>query len=277
MKKQSDQKRVNPVRNSSGALNPALRGGTPYGAEPGIILKSNPPTAAGPEGLWPGGSKRGIISNGVKEIIKILSKEIPDSRIALRFSNPLELLIATILSAQCTDVKVNQVTVDLFKKYRSAKDYAESNLAKLEEEIRPTGFYRNKAKSVQKCCQELAKRFGGEVPKTLEELVTLPGVGRKTANVILGNAFRIPGIVVDTHVHRVSQRIGWTKNDDPVKIEFDLMEIVTKEEWTHFSNLLVWHGRKTCVARKPLCGTCSIRKLCDYGFKVNPSTPQHKC
>ena len=204
----------------------------------------------------------------VKEIIKILSKEIPDSRIALRFSNPLELLIATILSAQCTDVKVNQVTVDLFKKYRSAKDYAESNLAKLEEEIRPTGFYRNKAKSVQKCCQELVKRFGGEVPKTLEELVTLPGVGRKTANVILGNAFRIPGIVVDTHVHRVSQRIGLTKNDDPFKIEFDLMEIVTKEEWTHFSNFLVWHGRKTCVARKPLCGTCSIRKLCDYGFKV---------
>ena len=190
----------------------------------------------------------------VKEIIIILSKEIPDSRIALRFSNSLELLIATILSAQCTDVKVNQVTVDLFKKYRSAKDYAESNLAKLEEEIRPTGFYRNKAKSIQKCCQELVKRCEGEVPKTLEELVALPGVGRKTANVILGNVFGIPGIVVDTHVHRVSQRIGLTKNDDPVKIEFDLMEIVPKEEWTHFSNLLVWHGRKTCVARKPLCG-----------------------
>ena len=201
----------------------------------------------------------------VKEIIKIMSKEIPDSRIALRFSNPLELLIATILSAQCTDVKVNQVTVDLFKKYHSVKDYAESNLVKLEEEIRPTGFYRNKAKSIQKCCQELLKRFGGEIPKTLQELVTLPGVGRKTANVILGNIFDIPGVVVDTHVQRVSQRIGLTKNNDPVKIEFDLMEIVPKEEWTHFSNLLVWHGRKTCVARKPLCGTCSIRKWCDYG------------
>jgi len=204
----------------------------------------------------------------VTEIIKILSKEIPDSRIALRFSNPLELLIATILSAQCTDIKVNQVTVDLFKKYRSAKNYAESNLAKLEEEIRPTGFYRNKAKSLQKCGQELVKRFNGGVPKTLEELVTLPGVGRKTANVILGNAFGIPGIVVDTHVHRVSQRIGLTKNDDPVKIEFDLMEIAPKEEWTHFSNLLVWHGRKTCVAKKPLCGTCPIRNLCDYGSKI---------
>jgi endonuclease-3 len=212
--------------------------------------------------------KEADLKNRVKEIIKILSKEIPDSRIALKFSNPLELLIATILSAQCTDIKVNQVTVDLFKKYRSAKDYAESNLAKLEEEIRPTGFYRNKAKSIQKCCQELLKRFGGEIPKTLEELVTLPGVGRKTANVILGNVFGIPGIVVDTHVHRVSQRIGLTKNDDPVKIEFDLMEIVRKDEWTHFSNLLVWHGRRTCVARKPLCGICPIRKWCDYGDKV---------
>ena len=204
----------------------------------------------------------------VKEIIKILIKEIPDARIALRFSNPLELLIATILSAQCTDVKVNQVTVDLFKRYHSAKEYAEADLAKLEEEIRPTGFYRNKAKSVQKCCQELMKRFGGEVPKTLEELITLPGVGRKTANVILGNVFGIPGIVVDTHVQRVSQRIGLTKNDDPVKIEFDLMEIIPKEEWTHFSNLLIWHGRRTCVARKPLCEQCPIRKRCDYGSKL---------
>jgi len=206
-----------------------------------------------------------------KEIIKILSKEIPDSRIALKFSNPLELLIATILSAQCTDVKVNQVTGDLFKKYRSVKDYAESNLEKLEEEIRPTGFYRNKAKSIQKCCQELAKRFGGNIPNTLEELVTLPGVGRKTANVILGNTFGIPGIVVDTHVQRVSQRIGLTKNNDPTKIEFDLMDIVPKEEWTHFSNLFVWHGRRTCMARKPLCETCSIRKWCNYGSSLNES------
>jgi len=204
----------------------------------------------------------------VKEIIKVLSKEIPDSMIALKFSNPFELLIATILSAQCTDVKVNQVTVDLFKKYRSAKDYAEANIAELEEDIRPTGFYRNKAKSVQKCCQQLLARFGGKVPKSLEEMVTLPGVGRKTANVILGNAFGIPGVVVDTHVQRVSQRIGLTKNTDPVKIEFDLMEIVPKEEWTHFSNLLVWHGRRTCVARKPLCEQCPIRKWSDYGSKL---------
>jgi len=200
----------------------------------------------------------------VKEIIKTLSKEIPDSRIALNFSTPLELLIATILSAQCTDVKVNQVTGDLFKKYRSAKDYASADLKELEEEIRPTGFYRNKAKSIQKCCQELVSRFGGDVPKNLEALVTLPGVGRKTANVILGNAYGIPGIAVDTHVRRVSRRIGLTENDDPVKIEFDLMEIVPEEEWTHFSNLLIWHGRRTCMAKKPLCEQCSIRKGCEY-------------
>ncbi|MDI7259486.1 MAG: endonuclease III [Thermodesulfobacteriota bacterium] len=203
-----------------------------------------------------------------KVILKVLSKEIPDSKIALRFSNPLELLIATILSAQCTDVRVNQVTKDLFKKYGSAKDYAESNLTELEEDIRSTGFYRNKGKAIQKCCHDLVVRFGGEVPKTLEELVKLPGVGRKTANVLLGNGFGIPGIAVDTHVHRVSRRIGLTENDDPVKIEFDLMEIVPKEEWTHFSNLLVWHGRKTCVARKPLCDKCAIRKWCDDGSKI---------
>jgi endonuclease-3 len=203
----------------------------------------------------------------VKEIIKILTKVIPDSTIALKSSIPLELLIATILSAQCTDVRVNEVTATLFKKYRSAKDYAQADLSELEQDIRPTGFYRNKAKSIQKCCQELAVRFRGDVPKTLEEMVTLPGVGRKTANVILGNAFGIPGIVVDTHVHRVSQRIGLTQKDDPVKIESDLMEIVPKEEWTHFSNLLIWHGRRTCVARKPLCDSCVIRKLCDYGSK----------
>jgi endonuclease III len=213
-------------------------------------------------------TEKQALKKKVKAIIKILSKEIPDTTIALRFRNSLELLVATILSAQCTDVKVNQVTEKLFQKYRSAKDYAEADPAEFEEEIRPTGFYRNKAKSLRKCCQELVTRFGREVPKTLEELVTLPGVGRKTANVILGNAFGIPGIVVDTHVQRVSQRIGLTKNSDPVKIEFDLMEIVPKEEWTHLSNLLVWHGRRTCVARKPLCDRCPIRKWSDYGSKL---------
>ena len=166
------------------------------------------------------------VRNRVANIIKTLSKDIPDSTIALKFSNPLELLIATILSAQCTDVRVNEVTKDLFKRYRSAKNYAEADIERLEEDIRPTGFYRNKAKAIQKCCRDLMGRFDGEVPKTLLELVTLPGVGRKTANVVLGNAFGVQGIVVDTHVHRVSQRIGLTKNEDPVKIEFDLMKIM---------------------------------------------------
>lgn len=200
-----------------------------------------------------------------REILKILSREIPDPTLALKFSNPLELLVATILSAQCTDTKVNQVTASLFRKYSSARGFAEVDLAELEEDIRPTGFYRNKAKSIKACCQELVARFGGNVPQTLEELVALPGVGRKTANVILGNAFGVPGIAVDTHVQRVSQRIGLTRNRDPVKIEFDLMEIVPEKDWTLFSNLLIWHGRRTCIARKPLCERCAIRKHCDFG------------
>lgn len=204
----------------------------------------------------------------VREIIKLLVKEIPDSRIALNFSNAFELLIATILSAQCTDTRVNQVTEYLFKKYTSPKSYVNVDAAELEEDIRPTGFYRNKTKAIKKCCQELIARYHGEVPKNLDELVSLPGVGRKTANVVLGNAFGIPGITVDTHVRRVSQRIGLTNSDDPVEIEFDLMEILPREEWTHFSNLLIWHGRRVCVARKPLCNECPIVRLCDYGSKA---------
>ena len=204
----------------------------------------------------------------VMEIIHLLSREIPEPTIALTFSSSFELLIATILSAQCTDIKVNEVTANLFKKYRSAQDYAEADRSALEKDIRSTGFYRNKARSIQKCCQKLVAQFHGKVPGTLEALVTLPGVGRKTANVVLGNAFGIPGITVDTHVHRLSQRIGLTREDDPVKIEFDLMEIVPKEEWIRFSNRLIWHGRRTCQARKPLCETCVIRKFCDFGSKA---------
>lgn len=211
--------------------------------------------------------KKQLLQKRVKKILGVLKKEIPDSKIALHFSNPIELVVATILSAQCTDVRVNQVTKELFKKYLSAADYADADLEALQEEIRSTGFFRNKAKSIRDCCRNLVTHYGGNVPRTLDELVRLPGVGRKTANVILGNAFGIQGIVVDTHVRRVSQRIGLTKKDDPVKIEFDLMEIVPKEEWSHFSNLLIWHGRKTCAARKPTCVTCAIRKWCDYGTK----------
>jgi len=212
--------------------------------------------------------------NKVRQIIKILDKEIPHSTIALRFSNPFELLVATILSAQCTDQRVNEVTGKIFKKYRTPRDYVEADTAELEQDIRSTGFFRNKTRSIQSCSRELVSRFGGEVPRTLEELVTLPGVGRKTANVILGNVFGVPGIVVDTHVARVTRRIGLTQNEDPVKIEFDLMEIVPKKEWTHFSNLCIWHGRRICMARKPLCEICPIRHLCDYGSKIS-SSPSH--
>ncbi len=164
-----------------------------------------------------------------KRIIRILSREFPDVRIPLRYSTSFELLIATILSAQCTDVKVNEVTETLFKKYRSPKAYVEVDLDKLEKDIRPTGFYRNKAKSIKKCCRILVTRFRGKVPTTLEELLVLPGVGRKTANAVLGNAFGIPGIIVDRHVQRVSRRISLTKNQDPTRIEFDLMEVVPKK------------------------------------------------
>ncbi len=197
-----------------------------------------------------------------KEIMKILSKEIPDSRIALKFSNPLELLIATILSAQCTDVRVNEVTKNLFKKYRSAKDYGNANPAKLEEEIRPTGFFRNKAKSIQKCCQELVKRLGGEVPKTLEELVTLPGVGRKTANLVLTLGFGLPGICVDTHVHRISNRLGWVSTPTPDKTEQALRQALPRKHWIRINEILVRFGQAVCTPLSPRCSICVVRSRC---------------
>lgn len=195
-------------------------------------------------------------------IIGVLAREFPGVRVALDYSSPLELLVATILSAQCTDQRVNLVTRDLFRKYRRAADYAAADLPRLEEKIKPTGFFRNKARSVKALGQALVERFDGEVPRTMEELVTLPGVGRKTANVVLGNAFGLPGIAVDTHVGRVGRRLGLTDEEDPVKAEFDLMEVVPKKEWTRFSLLLIAHGRKTCQARKPLCPKCSVGDLC---------------
>jgi endonuclease-3 len=188
--------------------------------------------------------------------------EYPAARTALQFKSPLELLIATILSAQCTDVRVNQVTKDLFQRYKSAQDYAKADLHELEEAIRPTGFFHNKAKAIKSCCQEILERHNGKLPETMDELTKLTGVGRKTANVILGNTFGVPGIVVDTHVKRLSQRLGLTKNNDPVKIEFDLMDLLPKEKWTSFSHLLIFHGRNTCKARKPQCPFCCLSELC---------------
>jgi len=198
-----------------------------------------------------------------KKIIDGLRRTYPDAHCELNFSNPLELLIATILSAQCTDKQVNIVTRDLFARYRSAADFANAKPAELEQAIRATGFFRNKAKSIMKCCQALVEHHVGQVPKTLEELITLGGVGRKTANVVLGNAFDINvGIVVDTHVGRLSQRLGLTAQKTPEKIEKDFMKIVPQDQWTLFSHWLIWHGRRRCYARNPDCMNCEIKELC---------------
>lgn len=198
----------------------------------------------------------------------ILRRTYPDVKTALRHRDPVQLLVATILSAQCTDKRVNQVTATLFKKLRTAEDFAEVSLADLEDMIRSTGFYRNKAKSIKACCEELVKKHDGKVPNNMEALVQLAGIGRKTANVILGSAFGIPGIVVDTHVKRVSQRIGLTIEKDPVKIEFDLMDLIPKKDWIAFSHQVIWHGRTLCNARKPKCTECPLLDLCDYGRRA---------
>lgn len=204
----------------------------------------------------------------VKKILTILDKEYPDSRCSLDHNSPLQLLAATILSAQCTDERVNIVTRDLFKKYPGVGDYANAPIAELEEDVRSTGFFRNKAKSIKGLAQALLEHHEGEVPDKLEDLVKLPGVGRKTANVVLGNSFGVPGITVDTHVGRISQRLGLSENKDPVKIEFDLMEQLPKEKWTRFSHQIIDHGRKICASRKPLCSQCPLLKLCPHGKTV---------
>lgn len=199
----------------------------------------------------------------LRKIIAGLEKAYPDAHCELNYSNPLELLVATILSAQCTDKRVNLVTAELFKKYRSAADYARAPLGELEQDIRTTGFFRNKAKSLNACCQALVERHGGQVPRTMEALTQLGGVGRKTANVVLGNAFHVNcGVVVDTHVTRLAQRLGLTKEKMPEKIEQDLMTLVPQAQWTLFSHWLIWHGRRRCEARKPDCRGCEIRVLC---------------
>ena len=198
----------------------------------------------------------------VKSIIKKLRKTYPDARLALDFSTPLELLIALILAAQCTDDRVNRVTPMLFRKYRTAKDWMKTDRTELEEEIHTTGFYRQKAASIQKATAALVEQFGGEVPRKLEELLTLPGVGRKTANILRGNAFGDPAIGVDTHVARLSFRLGLTQQTDPDKIEADLAVIVPKAEQIRFCWLLQYHGRQICIARKPKCETCVVEELC---------------
>ncbi|MEN3013526.1 MAG: endonuclease III [Endomicrobiia bacterium] len=206
-------------------------------------------------------------NSNIKKIIEILQKEYPDAKTALKFSNPLEILVATILSAQCTDERVNKVTAELFKKYKTVDDYANANIKKFEQEIKSTGFYKMKAKNIINAAKMIKEKFNGKVPDNMEDLLKLPGVARKTANVVLGNAYgKVEGIVVDTHVRRLSYRIGLTKNTDPNKIEQDLMKIVPKDKWFIFSYLLIDHGRKICTARKPLCDKCVIEKLCEKNF-----------
>ncbi|HEY9205446.1 MAG TPA: endonuclease III [Candidatus Methanoperedens sp.] len=207
------------------------------------------------------------MEDNVAAIISLLKKEYPGVKIALVHSNPLELLIATILSAQCTDRQVNEVTKTLFKKYRLPDDYINVPQEELEKDIYSTGFYRNKAKNIKKLSEILVNDFGGKVPDTMEELLTLPGVARKTANIVLSAAFgKIEGIAVDTHVKRLSARLGLTENTDPDKIEKDLMRIIPRDEWAVFTLLLILHGRKICTAKKPLCGECVLNRLCPSAF-----------
>lgn len=196
------------------------------------------------------------------KVLDILQKEYPDARVTLNFKDPLQLLIATILAAQCTDERVNQVTKDLFKKNRKAADYAAVDLPTLEREIRSTGFYHNKAKSIIACCDMIMKKFKGHVPQTPDALTSLPGVGRKTANIILGNAFGQQAVAVDTHVKRVTRRLGWANSNDPDKIEFELMEVIPKDRWTMACHQLVFHGRKICTAKAPQCPRCPVNHLC---------------
>lgn len=198
-----------------------------------------------------------------RKIVAALRREYPEATCALEFRTPLELLIATILSAQCTDARVNQVTKDLFQKYRTAADYARAPLEQLERDIQSTGFYRNKAKNIVGCCRVLEERYGGDVPKEMEALVELPGVGRKTANVVLGTAYGIPsGIVVDTHVARLSRRMGLSTQKDPEKIEHDLMALIPRAEWVAFGHRMIHHGRRVCTARNPQCDACPVRPFC---------------
>jgi endonuclease III len=201
------------------------------------------------------------------KIMELLEKQFPNAKIALNYSNPLEILVATMLSAQTTDERVNLVTQKLFKKYHTPEDYANVDIKELEQDIRSTGFYHNKARNLKKCCQLLIEKYNSTVPKTMEQLIELPGVARKTANIVLYNAYGvIAGIAVDTHVNRLSHRLGFTEHDDPAKIEQDLMQITPKEKWMKLTDLLIFHGRQICVARKPKCEICVLNKICPCAF-----------
>lgn len=197
-----------------------------------------------------------------KAIIKVLKKAYPDARCALNYSSAWELLVATILSAQCTDKRVNMVTPDLFKKFPQLEDYANADLVQLESAIRSTGFYKNKAKNIQNAARMILEKHGGQVPKTMEELIQIPGVGRKTANVLLGNFFGIPGLTVDTHMIRINRLLGFSNFTDAVKMEYELMKAIEKKDWVLYTHLIIHHGRTRCIARRPQCQNCELRELC---------------
>lgn len=207
-----------------------------------------------------------------RETYRILSKTYPHVKCELDFSNPLQLLVATVLSAQCTDKRVNQVTPALFAKYSSVTEFATAELSDLELLIRPTGFFRTKSRSIKGLAMKIESDFDGKVPGTLDELVQLPGVGRKTANVVLGHAFGIPGITVDTHFGRLSRRFGWTQSNDPVKIESEVGELIPRKEWTNLSQRMIWHGRRICHSRKPACGACPLAQTCP-SFGIGEADP----
>lgn len=207
----------------------------------------------------------------VTEIIKVFDEQYADATCSLEYQDPLQLLISTQLAAQCTDARVNIVTKDLFRKYRNVQDFANADLEELEQDIKSTGFYHNKAKNIINTCKMLIRDFGGQVPSNMEDLLKLPGVGRKTANLVLGDCFGVPGVVVDTHAKRLSNRIGLTTHEDPEKIEYDLMKVVPREHWGSFCHQLVYHGRAVCNARKPACHRCGIIRWCDYGQKLADS------
>ena len=201
----------------------------------------------------------------VKRIAEVFARLYPDARCTLEFDNAIQLLVSAQLAAQCTDERVNMIAKTLYKKYLDAKDFADADLSELEEDIKPAGFFRNKARNIKNCCRMIVEDFGGDVPDNMEDMLKLPGVGRKTANLVLGEVFGIPGIVVDTHVKRLSNRIGLSSGDNPVKIEFDLMKVVPKERWTKFCHQIVFHGRAVCTAIKPDCLKCGIKNYCNYG------------
>ncbi|MDF2987781.1 MAG: endonuclease [Eubacterium sp.] len=203
----------------------------------------------------------------VVEILNIFDQLYPEAKCSLDYGTPLQLLLSTQLAAQCTDARVNIVAKDLYKKYKSAEDFANAGLSELEQDIKSTGFYRNKAKNIIGCCKILVEKYNGKIPDNMEELLQLPGVGRKTANLVLYEVYGIQGVVVDTHAKRLSNHIGLTKNQDPEKIEYDLQKIIPKDRWADFCHMLVFHGREVCNARKPDCENCKINNLCDYYIK----------